>query len=243
VRGLVIINHISAIEFGDWHDGRTVSATAGASLHLLAHKCQAHGLAGMEWAISVPGTAGGAIISNAGAHGADMAASVADVVILTPGGPQMLTNADLNYEYRGSALKHRADRRFVVLLATFCLPHDDPDAIRARMSENIAYRKRTQPGGASLGSIFKNPPGDYAGRLIEAAGLKGAQIGGAVVSPVHANFFINQQTATAADYYALIRHVQSSVLDHSGVQLEPEIEIIGEWAEIGAAADRPAVAE
>jgi UDP-N-acetylmuramate dehydrogenase len=97
------------------------------------------------------------------------------------------------------------------------------------MEHFIDYRKTTQPPGASLGSIFKNPPDDFAGRLIEAAGLKGYQIGGAQVSPVHANFFINQGGATASDYYALIRHVRETVHKYSGIELEMEVELVGDW--------------
>jgi UDP-N-acetylmuramate dehydrogenase len=97
------------------------------------------------------------------------------------------------------------------------------------MDEFVAYRKRTQPPGASLGSIFKNPAGDFAGRLIEAAGLKGFRIGSVQVSPVHANFFVNTGGATASDYYALIRHVREAVYQHSGVELDMEIELLGEW--------------
>lgn len=229
VRGLVIVNHVSAIEFGEWHDGRRVAAASGASLAVLARKCQARGLAGMEWAVSVPGTVGGAVVNNAGAHGSDMAACVRDVVVLdATKGAQLYALDDLAYAYRTSSLKTRADRRFVVLLATLALTPDDPQAIQQRMDSFIAHRKHTQPPGASLGSIFKNPPGDYAGRLIEAAGLKGYRVGGAQVSPIHANFFINTGQASAADYHALIRQVRNRVAQNSGVWLEPEIEIVGE---------------
>ncbi|MDX1996007.1 MAG: UDP-N-acetylmuramate dehydrogenase [bacterium] len=229
IPGLVVINDISEIAFGDWHDGRTVSATSGVNLTVFAHKCASKGFAGMEWAVSVPGTVGGAIVNNAGAHGSDTAASVADVVVLEPTGPKLYTREDLDYGYRTSTLKRRADRRFLVLLATFCLPPDDSEAIKARMAHNIDYRKRTQPPGASLGSIFKNPPGDYAGRLIEAAGLKGQRIGNVIVSPVHANFFINEGEAKAADYRALIEKVQAEVERQFGVHLEPEVEFLGTW--------------
>ncbi len=229
LRGLVIINKVSEIRFGDWHDGRNVSAASGAGLSILAHKCQAQGLAGLEWAVSVPGTLGGALVNNAGAHGSDMAQSVCDVVVLDAAkGAQLYTQADLDYAYRHSALKARADRRYVVLLATLALRPDDPAAIQARMESHIAYRKQTQPPGASLGSIFKNPPGDYAGRLIEAAGLKGYRIGGAMVSPIHANFFINTRQASASDYEALIHHVQAVVQKQTGARLETEIEIVGD---------------
>jgi UDP-N-acetylmuramate dehydrogenase len=229
VRGLVVVNHIASVEFGDWHDGRSVSAAAGTGLLTLARQCAAQGLTGMEWAVGVPGTLGGAIVNNAGAHGSDMANIVGDVVVLEPTGPKLYSLDEMAYHYRYSILKARADKRFLVLMATLCLPPDEPDAIQARMNEYNAYRKRTQPPGASLGSIFKNPPGDYAGRLIESSGLKGHTIGSAQVSPVHANFFINLGSATATDYYALIQHVREVVLRETGVELELEVELVGEW--------------
>ncbi len=230
VRGLVVINDVSAVTFGDWHNGQNVSVTGGTGLTVLARKCQSHGLAGLEWAVSVPGTVGGAVVNNAGAHGGDIGSTLTEAVVLDAvKGPQLMTRADLQYGYRTSSLKARSDRRFLVLLAQFALTPDEPQAILARMEHNIEYRKTTQPPGASLGSIFKNPPGDHAGRLIEAAGLKGYEIGGAQVSPVHANFFINKEKATATDYYALIRHVQTVVYEKSGVELEMEVELVGEW--------------
>lgn len=232
VRGLVVINHISEITFGNWHEGRTVSVASGTALTTLANKCQSQGYAGMEWAVSVPGTLGGAIVNNAGAHGADMSDSIADVVILEPDGAKLYAVDDFGYDYRYSVFKAREDKRFLVLLATLKLLPDNPAYIRARMEEYRAHRKATQPPGASLGSIFKNPPGDYAGRLIEAAGLKGYRIGSALVSPIHANFFINDARAgqvCADDYYALIRHVQQVVDEKYGVHLEMEIELVGEW--------------
>lgn len=230
VRGLVVINRISQIKFGHWHDGRSVSATAGTGLLRFARTCAARGYAGMEWAIGVPGTVGGAIVNNAGAHGDDMAASLADVVVYEADyGAQLYNVVDLDYSYRHSALKARQDRRFVVLLATFTLRQDDSEAIQARMDDYNAYRKRTQPPGASLGSIFKNPEGDYAGRLIEACGLKGRRVGGVQVSPKHANFFVNDAAATASDYDALIRAVQDAVHAQTGISLELEIERLGAW--------------
>lgn len=232
VRGLVVINSISDIQTGGWHDGRNVSATAGTSLTVLARRCASLSLAGMEWAVGVPGSVGGAVVNNAGAHGSDMSDSVADVVVLeAERGVQRYSADDLQYDYRSSVLKARDDRRFLVLLATLRLTPDDPAAIQARMTEYNAYRRRTQPQGASLGSIFKNPSGDYAGRLIERAGLKGTQIGSVQVSPVHANFFVNTggNQGSASDYYALVRHVQAVVQERCGVLLEPEIEFVGVW--------------
>jgi UDP-N-acetylmuramate dehydrogenase len=229
-RGLIIVNHVADVQFGDWHDGRNVAAMGGTGLLRLARECAAQGLSGMEWAVGVPGTVGGAIVNNAGAHGGAMADSIADVVVLEYGkNVQLYTHADLQYAYRHSILKARSDKRFVVLLATFTLQPDNPEAIQQRMEEFNAYRKRTQPPGASLGSIFKNPPGDYAGRLIEVSGLKGYTIGGVEVSQKHANFFVNTGESTASDYYALIRHVQQTVLKMQGVELELEIELLGEF--------------
>jgi UDP-N-acetylmuramate dehydrogenase len=229
VRGLVVINRISEVTFGDWHEGRNVAVTAGTGLTVLAHKCRTRGLSGMEWAVSVPGTIGGAVVNNAGAHGGDMAQVVCDVVVLDADkGPKLYTQADLDYGYRYSRLKARPDRRFLVLLALLALKPDEPHVIQQRMDEFTRYRKQTQPPGASLGSIFKNPPGDYAGRLIEAAGLKGHRIGNVQVSPIHANFFINIGQASASDYYRLIRFVQVEVARQTGVTLELEIELVGE---------------
>lgn len=223
-RGLVVINRVSKAAF---HEA-VVTVTAGMSLTVLARKCAAQGIAGFAWAVSVPGTVGGAVVNNAGAHGGDMAGCVRSVALIdAEHGTQMLTNADLAYEYRSSSLKARTDRRFLVTMATLALVRGDPKSISAHMDELIAQRKRTQPPGASLGSIFKNPPGDYAGRLIEACGLKGLQIGGAQVSPVHANFFINTGSASASDYHDLIRRVQAAVHRQTGVLLETEVEMIG----------------
>ena len=231
IAGLVIINRINQVRFGNWHDGRTVSATSGTSLTVLANKCQSQGYTGLEWAISVPGTVGGAIVNNAGAHGGDMSDSVADVVVLEEGiGPRLYACSELEYGYRHSILKARKDRRFLVLLATFFLKQDDPEAIKKRMDEFRSYRKETQPAGASLGSIFKNPEDNYAGKLIDEAGLKGHRIGGAMVSEVHGNFFMNDKgKATASDYRKLIEHVQDVVKTKTDIVLEPEIEFVGEW--------------
>jgi len=226
VRGLVVINRVSKAAYND----TSVTVTAGMSLGVLARKCAAQGLSGFEWAVSVPGTVGGAVVNNAGAHGGDMAGCLRSAALIdAENGTQVLTNGDLAYEYRSSSLKARTDRRFLVTMATLTLKHDTPGAINVRMDEFIAHRKRTQPAGASLGSNFKNPPGDYAGRLIESCGLKGAKIGGAQVSPVHANFFINTGgTSTASDYFRLIMLVREVVHEKTGVLLETEVELVGE---------------
>jgi UDP-N-acetylmuramate dehydrogenase len=138
----------------------------------------------------------------------------------------------LAYGYRDSRLKHdilAGQMTHVVLAATFALTPGDPLELARRADEFVARRKETQPPGASIGSMFKNPPGDYAGRLIDAAGLKGTQIGGAQISSVHANFFVNTDDASAADVKALIDLAREQVQQRFGVTLELEIELVGDW--------------
>lgn len=228
VRGLVIINHTKGVEI-DPATGR-VQAESGVSLITLARRCLLQGLKGLEWAVSIPGTLGGAIVNNAGAHGGDMAGNLVLAMVMDVQAsyePSVWPVERLAYAYRSSILK--GQHQYLVLDATLQLEAGhDPDELSATADGFVAHRKRTQPPGASLGSMFKNPVGDYAGRLIEAAGLKGHQIGGVQISPVHANFFINLGTGTAADYRALIELAQSQVLAQFGVELELEIELLGE---------------
>jgi UDP-N-acetylmuramate dehydrogenase len=225
-RGLIIINDAKTI---DIHDDGTVNAESGAVLTHIARQSMSKGLAGFEWTVSVPGTLGGAIVNNAGAHGGDMAAVLVSAEIAFPNGKIETWPVDkLNYHYRESALKRRGEP-FVVLSGILHLePGHDPEVLQAKADEFITHRKTTQPPGASLGSMFKNPPNDYAGRLIEAAGLKGKQIGGVMISPIHANFFVNTGGGTASDYLALIQLAQKTVQDQFGVDLELEVELIGE---------------
>ena len=230
IRGLTIINRASQLAAGQGSGCLDVSAASGTNLIRLARYCQELGCTGMEWAIAVPGTVGGAVVNNAGAHGADISASLQHILVCEPCGTRLYHVEELDYDYRYSRLKARKDRRFMVLQASFRLEKDDPQAIQARMDDYNAWRKQTQPPGASLGSIFKNPPGDYAGRLIEAANLKGHRIGDVQVSPIHANFFVNMgKHATAQDYLRLIRKVQQRVRQAFGVQLELEIQTFGDW--------------
>ena len=231
IRGLTIINRVSQLA-NDGGDNRAcVSASSGTGLIRLARYCQERGYAGLEWAIAVPGTVGGAVVSNAGAHGGAISDSLHHVLVYeAQGGTRLVHVGELDYGYRYSRLKARQDRRFMVLRASFALEKDDPKSIQARMNQYNTWRKQTQPPGASLGSIFKNPPGDYAGRLIEAANLKGHRIGDVQVSPIHANFFVNiGKSASAQDYFRLIRTVQQRVRRAFGVQLELEIQIVGDW--------------
>ncbi len=230
-RGLVVVNHTKGVRF---EDGGRVIAESGASLSTLARRCMNQGFAGLEWAVNVPGTVGGAVVNNAGAHGGDMARSVRWVEVFNlEDRPhvELWGVSQMQYGYRTSVLK-TGGGQYVVLVATLILePGHDPAVLDAQADEFVAHRKRTQPPGASLGSIFKNPPGDYAGRLIEAAGLKGTVIGGVQISSVHANFFVNTGDGTASDYRRLVELARDTVQEKSGVTLELEIQLIGDWPE------------
>lgn len=233
VRGLVIINRARLVSFRETGERPTVWAESGANLGALARQCCARGLGGLEWAATVPGTVGGAVVGNAGAHGGDLAGNLVLAEILhLDGSVRRWGPADLEFGYRASRLKRlkAQGRPAIVLAAELALTRGDPRELQARVEQFVAHRKQTQPPGASLGSMFKNPPGDYAGRLIEAAGLKGLRIGQAEISPRHANFFINLGEARAADVFALIHRAHAAVLAQSGVDLELEVELVGEWS-------------
>ena len=231
IRGLTIINRAAHITHEVCDDAFTLSACSGTNLIRLVRYCQEQGIGGMEWAIGVPGTVGGAVVNNAGAHGSDVASTLRRALVFeADAGRRWYGVEEMDYAYRRSRLKSRSDRRFLVLRAIFGLKNASPQVILQRMDEFNAYRKRTQPPGASLGSIFKNPPGDYAGRLIEAAGLKGYRIGDVQVSPIHANFFVNVgEHASARDYRALTGHVRQRVQAAYDIELELEIEMLGDW--------------
>jgi UDP-N-acetylmuramate dehydrogenase len=236
VRGLVILNRARRVTFDDRAEPPTVWAESGVNFGLLARQAAQRGLAGLEWAAGIPGTLGGAVVGNAGAHGGDMAGNLLLAEILhlpvsrQQGEPerQEWPVEKLEYAYRSSSLK-RQPGKTVVLSARLRLERATAEQAQAKIDEFVDYRKRTQPPGASMGSMFKNPPGDYAGRLIEAAGLKGARVGDAQISPVHANFFINLGNASASDIRLLIELAQKTVKDKFGVALELEIELVGEW--------------
>ena len=204
----------------------TVTAEAGVSLARLADFACRQGLTGLEFAHGIPGTVGGAVCMNAGAYGGEMAQVVSEVSALFPeAGIRTLSGADLAFGYRRSFLTEYSDA--VVLRAVFRLIDGDPDAIRASMRELMEKRRASQPlEWPSAGSTFKRPEGHFAGTLIDQCGLKGLTVGGAQVSEKHAGFVINRGGATAADVEALIRKIQSAVLEQTGVALEPEVKII-----------------
>jgi UDP-N-acetylmuramate dehydrogenase len=235
VRGLVIVNRARRIKF---RDSLQVWCESGAMLPTLARECVARGLAGLEWAVGVPGTVGGAIVGNAGAHGRDIAADLWSATILNPADEIMeWPQSILGFEYRSSRLKRThgkvqgvdSSAPYVVLAATFQLALAGPAELSKRMQEFNDYRRRTQPPGASMGSMFKNPPGEAAGRLIDQCGLKGTREGGAEISTLHANFFVNNGQAAAKDVKALIDLARQRVWEKFGIELELEIELVGEW--------------
>jgi UDP-N-acetylmuramate dehydrogenase len=216
----------------DWRvEGRRVYAQAGLKMMRLARICADHDLTGFEWAIGVPGTVGGAVYQNAGCWGSELVQVLAGVEGLCPGdGPRRWGQADLELGYRTSALRGGRLAGALVTGAWIDLAPGDGAAARRQMAHWTAERTRTQPiRSLNCGSVFRNPPGDSAGRLVEAAGLKSAREGAAEVSPQHANFIVNHGGATAADVDRLIRRVQAEVASRFGIALEPEVERVGRW--------------
>jgi UDP-N-acetylmuramate dehydrogenase len=231
VRAVVVLNKARKVVFDLQGDPPTVTAESGSNFGAVARQAAQKDLSGLEWAAGIPGTVGGAVVSNAGAHGGDVSSSLEVAEILQRDeGRQSWSVDQFAYRYRGSALKG-GSKDAVVLLATFRLSREKPAVIQERLDAYLGRRKRTQPPGASMGSMFKNPSNDYAGRLIEAAGLKGTRRGDAEISSVHANFFINHGSASAQDVYSLIEQARESVKDQFGVALELEIELFGDWEE------------
>jgi len=226
VRGLVIRVRADEIRI----DGTAVNAEAGASMTGLAKRCAREGLAGFDWGISIPGSVGGAVWANAGAHDGEMSQVVREVEVYDPrdGARRTVPGADCAFGYRDSRFKHSPE---VVLAAALELRSGDPAEVAARLDEHQAKRRATQPlADQNAGSVFRNPPGDHAGRLIEAAGLKGHRIGSAQVSTLHANFIITDRGAgRAADVKALGDHVRATVRDRFAVELRYEIEFVGDW--------------
>jgi UDP-N-acetylmuramate dehydrogenase len=229
VREVILLNRARAMDINEAEC--TAWAESGASFGALARKICARGFTGLEWAAGIPGTVGGAVFGNAGAHGADVAGNLIMAEILHRyQGKQLWTSGQMGYAYRSSALKRDA-KNAVILSARFGYQVSTIAASRTLMEKFTNQRKRSQPPGASMGSMFKNPPGDFAGRLIDQAGLKAARIGKAVISPLHANFFINEGGSQAQDIFSLIRLAQQTVAEKFGVKLELEIELIGDWGQ------------
>jgi len=227
VRGVVVLNKARSVEFAAGAEP-SVWAESGVIFSNLARRAAAQGLAGLEWAATVPGTVGGAVYGNAGAYGGDVAHDLLAADVLTTAGRAWWPVERLEYGYRTSIFKRGAVQA-VILAAKFNLKNGNAADIQTTIDQLNARRKATQPPGASMGSMFKNPPGDYAGRLIEAAGLKGMRIGTAEISTVHGNFFLNTGETRAADIKALIELAQKTVFEKFAVKLELEVELLGEW--------------
>ncbi len=245
VREVVVHNQARSVCFFAAKNPPSVCVESGANFGVVARQAANRGLSGLEWAAGIPGTIGGAVVGNAGAHGKEMSTNLLVAEILHPENLDSSRSVEtagsgnqyrrehwsveqLAYDYRTSILKRKFNRA-VVLSAELRLEHSSPQVVKAKIDEFVVYRRRTQPPGASMGSMFKNPSGDYAGRLIEATGLKGKKIGQAEISQLHANFFINHGGATAKDIWQLIQLARDAVKRKFGITLELEIELIGEW--------------
>lgn len=239
VKGFVILNKSKRFFVRPSRGGMRLVADSGVSMPYLAGMLAKRGIAGLEWFIGVPGTIGGGVVQNAGAWGGEIRDRLVSVQWLTYDNEVETVPADeLDLSYRHSVVHDMPpDERPVVLRATFQLERDDPDAVRKRVRYYTMRRTTSQPRAASGGSTFKNPPGDYAGRLIDEAGLKGYQIGGATFSETHANFIVNTGDATAADIQALIELARERVREQFGIELELEIERIGIWDDESAGND------
>ncbi len=249
IAGLVILNQCRQIKWPERDGGgaskttevvttvvtTVVTAESGAALAGLARNAIKRGLGGLAWAVAIPGSVGGAVVGNAGAHNGCLADNLLSASLWENGHVQETQAADLGFAYRRSRLKPvvadsgRLAPGPTVLAATLRLWPDPDGSDAARAETFVEHRRRTQPVDKSAGSIFKNPEGDYAGRLIDAAGLKGHAVGGASVSSLHGNFIINHGDATADDVVRLMDHIRQTVHDRFGILLEPEIQLLGDW--------------
>jgi UDP-N-acetylmuramate dehydrogenase len=229
IRGLVIQDRAEGSRV---EDERYV-AEAGVPMARAATETQKAGLTGLEFGLAIPGTVGGAVWANAGAHESDVAAVLESAeVLLADGTEATVPTADLELSYRDSRLKHTPPGAAAewVLAATFRLAPADAETIKGRLDEIRRWCQAHQPLGLpSAGSVFRNPRGDSAGRLIDAAGLKGRRIGGAVVSEKHANFIVNDSKGRAEDVRRLGDEVRDEIERRHGIRLEYEIEFLGDW--------------
>lgn len=226
--GLVISTRHLRSKVFDHETGR-ITVGAGVPIARIAWQAAALGWTGLEWAVGIPGSVGGSVVMNAGAHQSCMADILVDVqVLLSDSKTMVLQPADLGYSYRTSNLQ--GDRRLVTQATLQLQPGGDPEAVLAATSAHLDCRRNTQPYHLpSCGSVFRNPKPRSAGWLIEQVGLKGYQIGGAQVAQRHANFILNCGGATAGDIFRLIRHVQAKVEHQWALVLEPEVKILGEF--------------
>jgi UDP-N-acetylmuramate dehydrogenase len=220
-------------------DMTLVHIGAGAPMAKSVRQLSAAGWQGLEWAEGLPGTLGGAVYGNAGCYGSDMAAHVRTIQLWQAGHVVEVSPAQVGFAYRMTHIKQHNmvqmqqgmrvdDLGPIIVGATLAMHKADPAMLVAQMAETAALRKSKTPQGSSCGSVFKNPTGDSAGRLIEACGLKGFQHGGAQIAHKHANYIVNVGGATSADVRAVVAHVQQQVKARFGVWLEPEVQLLGE---------------
>ena len=224
IRGLTIrlAKSLKGVEI----EGSRVVADAGALYPVLANATADRGLGGLEFATGIPGTVGGAVYMNAGAYGSETTEVLDWADVYRDGAVVRMENADLALSYRRSILHDHPD--WVVLRAGYTLASGDPGELRTRIKEFRTQRMNGSPNRPSCGSTFKRPPGDFPGRVIEAAGLKGTRVGQVEVSPVHANYFVNLGGATAREALELMTLVREKVRERLGIELEPEVRVLGE---------------
>ena len=228
-KGVMVHNRCHNVRIDTKGEQPIIFAEGGANLGAVSRQASLRGVSGFEWANSIPGTVGGAVYGNAGAHGSDISSCMIVAQVITKDqGEQSLDSEDMGFRYRSSKFK-RSGEAVVILSTSFSGTKVEPEVTQRLLEELTEKRRKTQPVGPSFGSTFKNPKGDYAGRLLEAAGMKGATSGHASISTVHANFILNDGEATAQDYYRLIRLAQKTVKEQFDVSLKPEIELLGEF--------------
>lgn len=231
IGGLVVVVRAQA----EHVEGLHLVADAGLPMAKAATVSKVAGLSGLEFGLAIPGTVGGAVWANAGAHGSDISSVLVEAQVLRADGSEAsLGPIELGMAYRETILKHSArGHPDVVLRATFALESAAPDVIAARLDDIRRWRQANQPiGQKSAGSVFRNPVGDSAGRIIEELGLKERRVGGAIVSPKHANFIVNTGNASAADVRALAEQVRTTVRDERGIELAYEVDFVGDWADV-----------
>jgi UDP-N-acetylmuramate dehydrogenase len=229
VRGLVIHNRAQQVRF----EGTRLTADSGLPMARAATVCRAEGLSGLEFGLAIPGTVGGAVWANAGAHEYDVRDVIAEASVMRGDGAEVVLDRDaLGLEYRDSVLKHvPAGMPEIVTWATFELTRAEPDEIGRRLDDIRKWRQAHQPLGLpSAGSVFRNPDGDSAGGIIDRLGMKGMRVGGAVVSEKHANFIVNDQDGSAGDVRRLGEMVRERVRRETGIELVFEIVFAGDWS-------------
>ncbi len=228
-RGIMVHNRCHNVRIDTKGEQPVIYAESGANLGAVSRQASLRGVSGFEWANSIPGTVGGAVYGNAGAHGSDISKCMIVAQVITKAdGEQSLDSDGMGFRYRSSKFK-RSGEDVVILSSSFSGTKVEPEVTQQLLEELTEKRRQTQPVGPSFGSTFKNPKGDFAGRLVEAAGMKGVTSGHASISTVHANFILNDGEATAQDYYRLIRLAQKTVKEQFDVDLNLEIELLGEF--------------